>query len=52
MLKKQIIIHNMLTCQKKVFEINLNNLEDVIGFIDYNKGVFEDNTYNRYNTLF
>ena len=51
MLKKQIIIHNMLTCKKKVFEINLNNLEDVIGFIDYNKGVFEDNTYNFKNSI-
>lgn len=45
MLKKQIIIRNMLTGKSKVFEINLTNLEDVIGFIDYNKGVLENSTY-------
>ena len=45
MLKKQIIICNLITGKSKVFEINLTNLEDVIGFIDYNKGVLENNTY-------
>lgn len=45
MLKKQLIIRNLLTGKSKVFEVNQNQLEDAINFIEYYDGVLEKNIY-------
>ena len=45
MFKKQIIIRNLITNKAKVFELNQNQLEEAIDFIEYHDGVLENNTY-------
>lgn len=45
MFKKQIIIRNLATGKSKVFELNQNQLEEAVDFIEYHDGVLENNTY-------
>ena len=45
MFKKQIIIRNLITNKAKVFELNQNQLEEAIDFIEYSDGILEKNTY-------